>query len=210
MDFLPACRWSAAVLSAEPLKPIPPESSHCKCLHCKKLLVPDHRNRGRQKYCSDLACRRASKQASQQRWVRKPENRDYFRGPENVRRVQQWRKEHPGYWKRPAPPVRRTLQETCPAQPAAAKGLAFTPLPNPSRPALQDLCRVQTPLLVGLIAQFSDAALQEDIVSFTRRLIAKGQTILDQPSRRFAKGNTNDDDQKDPAPGPLAAGAGAV
>jgi hypothetical protein len=69
---------------------------------------------------------------------------------------------------------------------------------------------VQTPLLVGLIAQFSDAALQEDIVTFTRRLIAKGQTILDQPSRRFAKGNTNDDDKEDPAPGPLAAGAGAV
>jgi hypothetical protein len=69
---------------------------------------------------------------------------------------------------------------------------------------------VQTPLLVGLIAQFSDTALQEDIVSFTRRLIAKGQTILDQPPRRFAKGNTNDDDKEDPAPGSLAAGAGAV
>jgi hypothetical protein len=69
---------------------------------------------------------------------------------------------------------------------------------------------VQTPLLVGLIAQFSDTALQEDIVRFTRRLIAKGQTILDQPSGRFTKGNTNDDAEKDPAPGPLAAGAGAV
>jgi hypothetical protein len=69
---------------------------------------------------------------------------------------------------------------------------------------------VQTPLLVGLIAQFSDAALQEDIVTFTRRLIAKGQTLLDQPSRRFAKGNPKDDDKEDPAPGPLAAGAGAV
>jgi hypothetical protein len=69
---------------------------------------------------------------------------------------------------------------------------------------------VQTPLLVGLIAQFSDTALQEDIVTFTRRLIAKGQTILDQPSRRFAKGKPNDDDKEDPASGSLAAGAGAV
>ena len=187
-----------------------PEPRHCKCLHCKSLFLPEARNRGRQKYCSAPGCQRASKQASQQCWASKPENRDYFRGPENVRRVQQWRKEHPGYWKRPVPPVRRTLQETCPAQAAEAKEVVAAPLPEVCRPALQDLCRVQTPLLVGLIAQFSDTALQEDIVSFTRRLIAKGQTILDQPSRRFLKGKTNDDAKEDPAPGPLAAGAGAV
>jgi hypothetical protein len=88
--------------------------------------------------------------------------------------------------------------------------VAPTPLPDLCQPALQDLCRVQTPLLVGLIAQFSDTALQEDIVSFTRRLILKGQTILDQPSGRFRKGKTYDDAEKDPASGPLAAGAGAV
>jgi hypothetical protein len=69
---------------------------------------------------------------------------------------------------------------------------------------------VQTPLLVGLIAQFSDTALQEDIVTFTRRLILKGQTILDQPSGRFLKGNSYADAEKNPASGPLAAGAGAV
>jgi hypothetical protein len=182
----------------------------CKCLHCTKLFAPDPRNRGRQKFCSDPACRRASKQASQRRWVSQPANRDYFRDPAHVRRVQQWRKEHPGYWKRPPRKPRPTLQESCPVQMAAAKEIAPAPLPEPSRPALQDLCRVQTPLLVGLIAQFSDAALQEDIVSFTRRLIAKGQTILDQPSRRFTKGNTNDDGKEDPAPGSPAAGAGAV
>ena len=209
MGFLAACRGSAAVLSAQALKPIPPESSHCKCLHCKKLLVPDHRNRGRQKYCSAPACQQASKHASQQRWAGKPENRDYFRGAHHVQRVQQWRREHPEYGKGRLRKARRALQETCPAQPAGTTPLAPAPLPEPSLPALQDLCRVQTPLLVGLIAQFSDMALQEDIVTFTRRLIAKGQTILDQPSRRFAKGNTNDD-KEDPAPGPLAAGAGAV
>jgi hypothetical protein len=187
-----------------------PEPRRCKCLHCTKLFAPDARNRGRQKYCSDPACRQASKQASQRRWASQPENRDYFRGPAHVRRVQQWRQAHPGYWKRPPRPPAGTLQETCLAQPPVAVAVAPAPLPEPSRPALQDLCRVQTPLLVGLIAQFSDTALQEDIVTFTRRLILKGQTILDQPSRRFAKGNTNDDAEKDPASGPLAAGAGAV
>jgi hypothetical protein len=195
---------------ARALPPMSPQTGRCKCLHCRQFFVPDARNRGRQKYCSDPACRQASQAASQRRWSRKPENRDYFRGPAHVRRVQQWRQAHPQYWKHPPRKPRCTLQETCPTQPAPALPVAPEPLPEPSRPALQELCRVPTPLLVGLIAQFSDAVLQEDIVTFTRHLILKGQTILDQPSGRFAKGNPHADAEKDPATGPLAAGAGAV
>ena len=68
-----------------------PEARRCKCLHCKMLFVPDYRNRGRQKYCSIPECQRVSKRARQQRWLSKPENRDHFRGAENVQRVQEWR-----------------------------------------------------------------------------------------------------------------------
>jgi hypothetical protein len=140
----------------------------------------------------------------------KPGNRDYFRGPENVQRVQDWRVEHPGYWKRQSRKPRGALQETCPAQVVANEGLAEKQAPQVSRPALQDLCEVKTPLLVGLIAQFTDTALQEDIATFTRRLIARGQDILDQPSRRLVKGNRVYDAKENPAPGTPAAGAGAV
>jgi hypothetical protein len=174
------------------------------------IFVPDYRNRGRQKYCSGAECQAASKQTSQQQWLSKPGNRDYFCGPENVQRVQQWRAEHPGYWKRQPRMPRGTLQETCSAQVAAKEELPEKQTPQVSRPALQDLCEVKTPLLVGLIAQFTDTALQEDIVAYTRRLIARGQDILDQPSRRFAKGNIVYDAKENPAPGTPAAGAGAV
>ena len=75
------------------MKPAP---VRCKCLHCQKLFVPDYRNRGRQKYCSSAACQAIRQQASQQGWLSHPENRDYFRGADNVKRVQQWRAEHPG------------------------------------------------------------------------------------------------------------------
>jgi hypothetical protein len=167
-----------------------PSPRRCKCLHCKGLFVPDYRNRGRQQYCSTPECRQVSKQASQQRWLGQAANRDYFRGPENVKRVQQWRAEHPGYWKkRPRQPV-GALQETCSAQLAVSKEVASLAPQQLSLPALQDLCSAQAPLLVGLIAQFTDTALQEDIVTYTRRLIARGQDILDQPSRRFRKENT--------------------
>jgi hypothetical protein len=187
-----------------------PHAVRCKCLHCKKIFVPDYRNRGRQKYCSAPDCQAASKQASQQQWLSKPGNGDYFRGPENIQRVQEWRAEHPGYWKRRSRKPCGTLQETCSAQVAANEELPQKQAPQVSQPALQDLCEVKTPLLVGLIAQFTDTALQEDIVAYTRRLIARGQDILDQPSRRLAKGNIVYDAKENPAPGTPAAGAGAV
>jgi len=187
-----------------------PHASRCKCLHCKKIFVPDYRNRGRQRYCSTPECQAASKQASQRQWLSKPGNRDYFCGPENVQRVQDWRAEHPGYWKRQSGKPRGALQDTCSAQVVANEGLAEKQAPQVSRPALQDLCQVKTPLLVGLIAQFTDTALQEDIATFTRRLIARGQDILDQPSRRLAKGNRVYDAKENPASGTPAAGTGAV
>lgn len=44
----------------------------------------------------------ASKKASQQRWLGKPENQDYFRGDEHVNRVRAWRAKRPKYGREPA------------------------------------------------------------------------------------------------------------
>jgi hypothetical protein len=140
----------------------------------------------------------------------KPDNQDYFRGAENVQRVREWRAAHPGYWKRSPRQAARALQDACSAQMAANKEVASVALPALCLSALQDVCQVQTPLLVGLISKFTDCTLQDDIVLFVRRLIARGQDILAQPASRSAKGNTLYDAQKDPAPGSPAASAGAV
>ncbi len=88
-----------------------------KCMCCKKLFRPDPRNRRHQSYCSAPTCKAASKTASQARWLAKPENQDYFRGPVNAARVKAWRSRHPGYWRED----RRSgsaLQENSMAQPA--------------------------------------------------------------------------------------------
>ena len=187
-----------------------PETRRCKCLHCKKLFVPDYRNRDRQTYCSTPECRKASKRARQQRWLSKPGNADYFRDAQNVERVQQWRKEHPGYWKGRPRKAAGTLQDACSTQHAVAQEVAPIALPDACPSTLQDVCQAQVPLMVGLIAKFTDCTLQDDIVLYVRGLIAKGQDILDQPSSRSAKANIVYDKQKDPASGPLAASAGAV
>jgi hypothetical protein len=181
-----------------------PKARRRKCLHCKKLFIPDYRNRGRQKYCSNPECQRASKRARQQRWLSKPENQNYWQGWQ-VPRVQEWRQAHPGYWKADPLQAVGTLQDACSKQVSAAQELKPGLVPS----TLQDVCSAQVPLLLGLISKFTDCTLQDDIVLFIRRLIAKGQDILDQPSRRSPKENTYDE-QKDPASGAVAASAGAV
>lgn len=84
-----------------------------RCRHCKELFMPDARNRGRQRYCSKDECRKASKHASQQKWLSKRRNWDYFRGSANTERVRLWREGHPNYWRRHRrkAPVAPPLQE---------------------------------------------------------------------------------------------------
>lgn len=64
----------------------------CRC--CGQLFTRDPRARSQQ-YCAEPNCRSASKKASQQRWLAKPENQDYFRGAQHVHRVRAWRAAQP-------------------------------------------------------------------------------------------------------------------
>ena len=160
-----------------------------KCLFCGTLFRGDPRNARHQKYCCAPACRKASKTASQRAWLAKPENRDYFRGPEHVVRVQAWRAAHPGYWRQPVGRSAATatatdaLQDFCPPQAIESIGA----VPIVSEPALQDLWREQPAVLIGFIAQFTGSTLQDDIARSTRRLVELGHDIL--------AGRTGDDHQ---------------
>jgi hypothetical protein len=87
-----------------------------RCLHCRHLFHRHPRTRTQQRFCSAPACRAASKKASQQRWLRKPENQDYFRGVQHVSRVQAWREKHPEYG-RESPLSAEPLQEMIMGQP---------------------------------------------------------------------------------------------
>ncbi len=142
-----------------------------KCLHCLDLYRPDPRNLRHQRYCSKPECRRASKAASQRRWLSKEENRNYFRGTANVQRVQAWRAAHPGYWKRTSPQEDSTLQEDSSTQ-NQDKSRDLTAA------TLQDLLSAQPLVLIGLIAHLTNTALQENIAETGRRLQQLGQDIV--------------------------------
>jgi hypothetical protein len=156
------------------LEPMKPSLRRRKCLNCTKHFLPNYRSRERQRFCSTAACQKASKQASQIAWLKKPENPNQFRDPDHATRVRQWQKEHPGYWKNSARTRNRTLQDPCSNQPIAKEELTTN---SPER-TLQDLRSMQTPLFVGLISMLADSTLQENIALTTRRLIAKGYDIL--------------------------------
>ena len=174
-----------------------------RCLLCKSLFAPDPRNRRHQRFCSQPACRSESKRQAQARWLAKPENQNHFKGFTHVARVQAWRAQHPGYWKRaPAKPV-VPLQDLIVSQPVE-------PQPTPRdlfTLALQDLSSVQTPLLVGLIARTLGSTLQDDIARLIHGLVAMGQDLLDLPSRRSRPQN---DTKKTPRTAPPPQNSGPV
>jgi hypothetical protein len=143
--------------------------SKCRC--CREIFDVDVRNRGRQKYCPKASCRAAGKAARQRRWLKKPENQDYFSGPENVDRVRVWRAAHPGYWRSHRRRGQVAQQDALVAQPVEPpKDLATF--------ALQDALQSQGPVLIGLIAQLSDSSQQDALAATARRLLELGQDIL--------------------------------
>ena len=145
-----------------------------KCCNCKELFIPDPRNAKRQKYCRKAECRKASKAASQKRWLQKPENQGYFSGPENVTRVQLWREANPGYWRGKRKNNKDALQDSLNPQPIENK----TDNVEFAHDALQDFLIAQSPVLLGLIANFTGNALQDNMVMTLQRLQKLGQDIV--------------------------------
>ena len=145
-----------------------------KCRNCKELFIPDPRNIKRQKYCCKPPCRKASKAASQNRWLQKPENHGYFTGPKNVKRVQLWREDNPGYWRGKRKNKQDALQDPLNCQPIENN----TNSGDFANDALQDFLIAQPPVLLGLIANFTGNALQDNIVITLQRLQKLGQDIV--------------------------------
>lgn len=165
-----------------------------RCRHCKALFLPDARNQDRQKYCDKSECQTASKVASQRRWLDKPENRDYFKGPAQVERVREWRKKNPGYWNRSKRVI--ALQDSLTVQPAET----IEDNAQIVNSALQDLLMLQPPVIIGLISNFIGSALQDDIALTLLRMQQSGQDILCLQPKIRGKDDCKNSDFKQPYP----------
>jgi hypothetical protein len=147
-----------------------------KCCNCRRLFLPDHRNKNKQEYCDRAPCRKASKAASQKKWLSKPENADYFLGPENIERVQKWRQKTPGYWKRKKNKI--ALQDLLALQIAENNKDNDQFDVQSENHALQDLLISQPAVIIGLISNITGSALQDDIARTLLRMEQSGLEIL--------------------------------
>lgn len=155
-----------------------------KCRNCRRLFVPDHRNRKRQKYCDREPCKKASKAASQKKWLSKPENEDYFSGPDNVERVQKWRQNNPGYWKQTKSSI--ALQDSL--TPQGVENIADNVRIDVQ--PLQELLMAQPPVIIGLLSNLTGSVLQDDIAKTLLRMQQSGQEILFYKTKN--RGGTDD------------------
>lgn len=150
-----------------------PSRRKCRC--CRKFFPPDYRTSHHQRYCSAPACRQASKVASQRHWAHKFCNRSHFRGEREVQRVRDWRREHPGYWKKHKPASQRA--QSADPQPVNPEQRSRN-VPRSDLSTLQDVCLTEHPAFVGLISMVTGSTLQEDIALTTRNLLLRGHNIL--------------------------------
>jgi hypothetical protein len=93
--------------------------------------------------------------------------------------VQEWRKNHPGYWKK----KKIALQDPLNPQPAVNTANSS----QKSYIALQESLNAQHAVLIGLIAKFTGFALQDDIANALLHLQKLGQDIIN-PFTHFKGG----------------------
>jgi hypothetical protein len=145
------------------------------------LFWPDRRNITRQRYCSEPDCRKASKTAAQKRWINKKRNRDYFKGELHVKRVQEWREQNPGYWRR----CQNTLQDYSGRNPLKEQEVNA----KLAQDSLQDRLNTQQAVIIGLISHLTGNTLQDSIVSTATNMQQLGQDILNSSTSIFQGGD---------------------
>lgn len=166
--------------------------SPCKCHGCREFFVPAPNNRAIQCYCTEPECRKASKAAAQAKWLSKPENASYFRGAENVERVRQWRRKHPGRRRGKRSQEQDGLQDFDPVQVVQPELVIILEKPVSTGDSgedslskalncrwLQDFVDVQVPLLAGVISMIHGDGLQDSFEGFARQLVERGQRVLE-------------------------------
>lgn len=138
---------------------------HGACVHCSRKFPLNPRLGKRHRYCGLAECRQVAKAASQQKWLSKPENADYFKGSGNAMRVRLWRA---------ANPARKGSNRQ-----RAVQGL-ITPRLSTALKAcgVQDLNERQLALLLGLVAALAHSSVQDVIARKLRRFMFAGYAVL--------------------------------
>lgn len=143
------------------------------CACCGKSFIPSKFSKDRQRYCSALRCRKASKKASQKRWS--SNNPDYFSGPVHTARVQRWREQNPD-WRQCRSAARRQHpdRESTPEAKSCNRQ-------EPAPAVLQDSAlHSQLALAVGVVSVLTGSVLQEEVLAMARECLRRGTAFVPQ------------------------------
>jgi hypothetical protein len=146
--------------------------------------IPEPRAAGRQKYCRRSACREISHVTSQDRWLRNKKGRAYHTGSVSISRTQDWRKEHPQYWRRGNHAA--AAASGSPRDLPTVLGKFFR---KDSCAALQDSWPPQVVAFVGLIAWLRGDALQDTIAADVNEIMLAGNDLLRDATASATKPN---------------------
>ena len=140
------------------------------CAVCDKSFIPNKFASARQTVCTAPGCHRSAKKTRQADWQAR--NPEYFRGPENVERVRQWRQQNPDWRKK-----QHTARAARQAKSSSRAKSCNTAGADPKR--LQDLAPdAQTALLVGLAAVISGSVLQDEVHGTILECLRRGGELL--------------------------------
>jgi hypothetical protein len=170
-----------------------------KCRHCKELFLPHPGNCWHQRYCTAAACRQARQRASVKRWRRSKLARTLARRAADVKRVQQWRQKHQGYWKRKAPgevalrnlvnpdfigetPLldEKSQAQSCGAEAAFQPAVSLVEIKKQADNLNHDVVALRDfvlDVLRGITSQLSGTALRNVVDPLLRNLTMRGQEI---------------------------------
>lgn len=146
--------------------------------------IPEPRAAGRQKYCRRSACREISHVTSQDRWLRNKKGRAYHTGPVAVSRMQDWRKEHPQYWRRG-----NAAAAAMNGSPRDLRAVLVDYFSKDSCAALQDSWPPQVVAFVGVIAWLRGDALQDTIAADVNEIMLAGNDLLRDATASATKPN---------------------
>lgn len=159
------------------MKSSPKPSRPPRCVACGAIFTPEPRAAGRQRFCGKPACRADSKRTSQRRWLKSPTGRTYHTGEAGSHRVQEWRANHPNYWRRKVTEV-----AVAPVATHSLREIVETLLIRDSCHALQDSCPPYVVAFIGLSARLGGhaptPALQDTIARDLHEMILEGHAIL--------------------------------
>jgi len=142
----------------------------CLCSECQKPFVASKYSGGRQMVCASAACRKAAKKARQAAWTAR--NPDYFRGPEHVERVRQWRRANPGWREKQRGRASARGRESRAKAESCNQG-------EGGEERLQDsVPEVQSALIVGLATVLCGSVLQDEVHDLCRECLRVGGDLL--------------------------------